>query len=114
MNDTYTHLVIIVREGVPEVTGFGSLADAQVFFAVWSAQWSESFLCAVVNGPGKPLCEIVDPNAMRRALDIGPLPPVQARGCGTCEWRGRCTLSDNECNAPDWLQWKPRSHKERT
>lgn len=69
MSDTYTHLVVIVREGVPEVTGFYSLVDAQAFFSVWSAQWSEAFLCEVVNGPGKPLHEDLSPELLRRVLD---------------------------------------------
>lgn len=64
MDRSYTHLVVIVREGVPEVTGFPGLQDATVYFDQAGTQWSESFLTEIVYGPGKPF--------------RGNLPPVGA------------------------------------
>ncbi len=60
MRDLYNYLVVIVREGVPEATGFCDLAEAQAFYDLaeaqafydyHGAQWSESYLCEVVLGP---------------------------------------------------------------
>lgn len=47
----YSYLVVIIREGVPEVTGFYSLEVASKFFELASAQWSDSYLCEVKRGP---------------------------------------------------------------
>lgn len=44
-------LVVIVREGAPEVTPFESYSDALAFFGMWSAQWSESYLAHAVRAP---------------------------------------------------------------
>ena len=50
-----THLVVIAREGVPEVTQFCSFEDAARYFDTASMNWTESYLCNVIAGPGKPL-----------------------------------------------------------
>ena len=49
----YSRLVIFNREGVSEVTGFepGNEREAEKFFDLASAQWSDSFLCLVLRGP---------------------------------------------------------------
>ena len=47
----YTWLVVIVREGAPEVTGFDNHKDAYDYFDRHGAQWSESYLCEVILGP---------------------------------------------------------------
>jgi hypothetical protein len=47
----YRWLVVIVREGVPEVTGFWELEEAERHFDRASWQWSDSFLVEVVKGP---------------------------------------------------------------
>ena len=47
----YEYLVVIVREGVPEVTGFIDLSEAQAFYDLFGASWSESYLCTVLLGP---------------------------------------------------------------
>lgn len=44
-------LVVIVREGEPEVTPFEEEDFARAYFNRWSNQWSESFLTKVVIGP---------------------------------------------------------------
>lgn len=68
-----THLVVIAREGVAEVTEFTSYEEAAGFFEHASANWTESYLTLVVNGPGNPLRRHVDPHcrpdvvAMRNA-----------------------------------------------
>lgn len=56
-----THLVVIAREGIPEVTEFTSLNDAERFFDSASLQWSESYLTAVIYGPGKPMRKYIAP-----------------------------------------------------
>lgn len=60
-NSEITHLVIIAREGVPEVTEFTSLDDAERFFSLASLQWSESYLTSVIYGPGKPIHKYITP-----------------------------------------------------
>lgn len=47
----YRYLVVICREGVPEVAGFNGLDEAERFFAAASEQWSDSYLCDVLRGP---------------------------------------------------------------
>jgi hypothetical protein len=47
----YTWIVVIVREGVSEVTGFFEYEAARVHFETMSMNWSESYLCEVVIGP---------------------------------------------------------------
>jgi hypothetical protein len=47
----WQYLVVIVREGVPEVTGFNDIDDATAFCHLHGAQWSDSYLCNVVKGP---------------------------------------------------------------
>lgn len=44
-------LVVIVREGVPEIVVFTHEADAQAHFDKASAQWSDSFLARAVKAP---------------------------------------------------------------
>ncbi len=44
-------LVVIAREGVPEVTGFWEREDAEDYFDRASIQWSDSYLVEVVRGP---------------------------------------------------------------
>jgi hypothetical protein len=52
----YTHLVIIIYEGKPVVTGFNNYEDAREFFENASLQWSDSFLCTVLKGPFNLTC----------------------------------------------------------
>lgn len=47
-------LVIIVREGVA-ATEIDDEDTAKVFYDQHSQQWTESYLCEVVAGPGKPI-----------------------------------------------------------
>lgn len=47
-----TYLVVIARDGVPEVTEFRDEAEALGFFGVAKSQWSESYLSRVIHGPG--------------------------------------------------------------
>lgn len=47
----YQYLVVIVREGAPEVTGFNDIDEATHFYDLWGARWSESYLCKIVLGP---------------------------------------------------------------
>ena len=47
----WQYLVVIVREGVPEVTGFNDIDDATAFYDLHGSQWSESYLCNVMKGP---------------------------------------------------------------
>lgn len=47
----YTHLVVIFREQVPTVTGFYDLVEAQKFYDLAGAQWSETFLVEILKGP---------------------------------------------------------------
>ena len=54
-NKCPTYLVVIVREQTPEVTEFHSYEDAIQYFDTASINWSESYLCEVKFGPGKPL-----------------------------------------------------------
>lgn len=42
-----THLVVIVREGEPDVTEFHSIAEAEGFFEPAQVQWSEAYLTEV-------------------------------------------------------------------
>lgn len=51
MGAVFRYLVVISREGVPEVTGFNDLEEATCFFEAASAQWSDSYLCEVKRGP---------------------------------------------------------------
>lgn len=44
-------LVVIAREGVPEVTPFEYEEDARAFESTWGTQWSESYVCRVIKGP---------------------------------------------------------------
>jgi hypothetical protein len=62
MVDRVTHLVVIAREGVPEVTEFTSFNDAADYYDLASPNWSESYLTVVVNGPGRPLHRTIDPH----------------------------------------------------
>ena len=55
MAEPVTHLVVIVREGDPEVTEFTSYEDAARYFDTASQNWTESYLAAVVWGPGRPM-----------------------------------------------------------
>jgi len=48
-------LVVIVREGVAEVTEFEDDDTARTFFDEHAQQWTESFLCRVLAGPGRPV-----------------------------------------------------------
>jgi hypothetical protein len=49
-----THLTIIKREtDPPEVIPFTSIEDATAYYARASEQWSESYLVAVIYGPGR-------------------------------------------------------------
>lgn len=43
--------VVICREGVTEVTPFEDEADARAFLDISGVQWTEAFLCKVVEGP---------------------------------------------------------------
>lgn len=47
-------LVVIAREGVPEVTRFGVHVEALEYFDRASTQWSDSYLARVEVGPGDP------------------------------------------------------------
>lgn len=47
----YRWIVVIVREGVPEVTGFWERSDAESFFDRASLQWSDSYMAEVVKVP---------------------------------------------------------------
>jgi hypothetical protein len=47
----YRWLVVIVREGVPEVTGFWEGEDAEKYFEDAWMNWTDSFLIEVVKGP---------------------------------------------------------------
>lgn len=46
-----THLVVIAREGVPEVTLFTDEEQADLYYVDAGAQWSESYLCEITEGP---------------------------------------------------------------
>lgn len=49
-----THLVVIKRDtDPPEVFPYTSIEDARAFYDLASLQWSESYLVAVVYGPGR-------------------------------------------------------------
>lgn len=52
MNDEYKCFVIICRDGVPEVTPFSDINAAVQFYDIAKEQWSESYLCEAVAGPG--------------------------------------------------------------
>lgn len=52
MNDEYKCFVIICRDGVPEVTPFSDINAAVQFYDLAKEQWSESYLCEAVAGPG--------------------------------------------------------------
>lgn len=53
MSEPTKWLVIIQRETAPpDVTTFSDEELAREFFELWSLQWSESYLCEVVIGPG--------------------------------------------------------------
>jgi len=52
MNDPYKSFVIICRDGVPEVTPFCDINEATQFYDLAKEQWSESYLCEAVAGPG--------------------------------------------------------------
>lgn len=47
----YKYIVVIIREGVPEVTGFYSLSDALEYEDKAGIKWSETFVCEVLKGP---------------------------------------------------------------
>ena len=47
-------IVVIWRETYAEVTPFETESDARDFFQRASLQWSESYLCRVVEGLGHP------------------------------------------------------------
>jgi len=47
----YRWIVVIVREGLPEVTGFLERSDAESFFDRASLQWSDSYMAEVVKVP---------------------------------------------------------------
>ncbi len=47
----YTHLVVISREGQPEVRGFHDYDSAFRWYDAVGVQWSESYLTAVLKGP---------------------------------------------------------------
>jgi hypothetical protein len=47
----YTHLVVIAREGVPEVREFENYDDAATWHDEAGSQWSESYLTEVIKGP---------------------------------------------------------------
>lgn len=44
-------LVVIAREGVPEVRPFDDENEARAYEDFWGAQWSESYVCRVIKGP---------------------------------------------------------------
>ncbi len=49
-----THLTIIKRDtDPPEVIPFTSLEEATAYYVRASEQWSESYLVAVIYGPGR-------------------------------------------------------------
>ena len=48
----YRFMVVICREGASDVTPFEDGSDAREYFDQWSMQWTESFLCQVMRGPG--------------------------------------------------------------
>jgi hypothetical protein len=57
-----SHLVVIAREGEPEVTEFESYDEAAQYFEHASPNWTESYLAVVVHGPGRPMASRpVDP-----------------------------------------------------
>jgi hypothetical protein len=64
---SYRWLVVIVREGVPEVTGFDDRLDAVDYFSRASIQWTESFFCEVQAGPGVPLMSSVVQEAFNKS-----------------------------------------------
>lgn len=49
----YSRIVIICREGRSEITPFkpGDEKDAEEYFDIASANWSDSYLCIVEKGP---------------------------------------------------------------
>ena len=55
MDKCPTHLVVIAREGKPEVTEFDSFEAAARYFYSASMNWTESYLTQVLYGPGKPM-----------------------------------------------------------
>lgn len=44
-------IVVIAREGVPEVTLFGDYESAFNFYDLWGSQWTESYIARVMRGP---------------------------------------------------------------
>ncbi len=48
---SYTWIVVIVRESLPEITGFHDKESALEYFETFSPNWSESYLCEVIIGP---------------------------------------------------------------
>lgn len=52
MTRAYRWIVVICREGASDVTPFEDERTAREYFDLWSMQWSESFLCEIVIGPG--------------------------------------------------------------
>lgn len=70
------YMVVINREGTVEARVFDALADAQAYFDTWGAQWTETYLCVVMNGPGKPVMATPEPPAIRRALERSEGTPV--------------------------------------
>lgn len=48
----YLYVVVVSRDGgSPEVTGFNGYEDAERFFAEARMNWSDTYLCAVMQGP---------------------------------------------------------------
>lgn len=47
----WAYLVVIIRDGIPTVTGFNDFAEATAFYDLHGLQWSDSYLCDVMKGP---------------------------------------------------------------
>ncbi len=82
-----SHIVVIAREGTPEVTEFRSYVEAADYFEHASIQWTESYLALVINGPGSPLKRRLDPHCRPDVVKLRTAP--NASTCGDIE----CTLS---------------------
>lgn len=49
--ERYTHMVLIFREGPPDVTPFYDLDSAMEFADRAGAQWSETYVVEIKRGP---------------------------------------------------------------
>lgn len=89
-----THLVIRKREtDAPEVYPFDSYEDAAVHYDAARQQWSDTFLCEVIDGPADKLCRRPSDSiygVVRQTLDLARSKGFQSgRDKGLAEARGQ-------------------------